>query len=132
MYLYFNHKADIMREIIMQGPVQAVFRVYPDLFMYKSGVYKWSGENHDQKAHYHSVKILGWGTEKGENYWLCANSWGSDWGEQGYFKIKRGDSEINNNIYAAWGNGKINDKVIYNSNVLKRYVRQMYAAIKNL
>jgi C1A family cysteine protease len=120
-----------MREIIMQGPVQAIFRVYPDFFMYKSGVYKWSSEDYEE-VHYHSVKILGWGTENGEDYWLCANSWGSDWGEQGYFKIKRGDSEINKHIFAAWGNGKINDKVIYNKYLLKRYIRQMYAAIKKL
>jgi C1A family cysteine protease len=37
---------------------------------------------------------------------LCANSWGDNWGENGYFKIKRGVAEINNHIHAAWGNGK--------------------------
>jgi len=38
----------------------------------------------------HAVKILGWGhdTTSGLDYWLCANSWNTSWGEKGYFKIK--------------------------------------------
>jgi len=39
----------------------------------------------------HSAKITGWGTQDGVPYWLVANSWGADWGENGYFKIARGD-----------------------------------------
>lgn len=38
----------------------------------------------------HSVKIIGWGSENGVNYWIAANSWGNAWGENGYFKIKVG------------------------------------------
>jgi len=31
----------------------------------------------------HAVKILGWGTENGTNYWIVANSWNTHWGESG-------------------------------------------------
>lgn len=31
----------------------------------------------------HAIKILGWGTENGDDYWLVANSWNPDWGDQG-------------------------------------------------
>ena len=31
----------------------------------------------------HAIKIMGWGTEQGEDYWLVANSWNPDWGDQG-------------------------------------------------
>lgn len=31
----------------------------------------------------HAIKILGWGEEDGVPYWLCANSWNTDWGENG-------------------------------------------------
>jgi len=35
----------------------------------------------------HAVKIVGWGNESGTNYWIVANSWGTGWGENGYFRI---------------------------------------------
>lgn len=41
----------------------------------------------------HAIKILGWGTENGIKYWLCANSWTRSWGENGLFKILRGNNE---------------------------------------
>jgi len=33
---------------------------------------------------------MGWGVQDGTPYWLCANSWNSDWGDNGFFKILRG------------------------------------------
>ncbi|KAK5973481.1 Cathepsin B [Trichostrongylus colubriformis] len=41
----------------------------------------------------HAVKVIGWGKEGDVPYWLIANSWHSDWGENGYFRMIRG---INN------------------------------------
>lgn len=31
----------------------------------------------------HAIKMLGWGEEDGVPYWLCANSWNTDWGDNG-------------------------------------------------
>ena len=31
----------------------------------------------------HAIKILGWGVEDSIPYWLCANSWNTDWGDNG-------------------------------------------------
>lgn len=31
----------------------------------------------------HAIKMLGWGEENGVPYWLCANSWNTDWGDNG-------------------------------------------------
>ena len=40
-----------------------------------------------------AVRIVGWGTESGGDYWLVANSWNSGWGDNGFFKIARGVNE---------------------------------------
>jgi len=80
----------IQTEIFTNGPVEGAFSVYADFPTYKSGVY------HHVTGDFlggHAIKILGWGTENGNPYWLVANSWNSDWGDQGYFKILRGSDE---------------------------------------
>jgi len=38
----------------------------------------------------HAIAVVGYGTENGVDYWLIKNSWGADWGEQGFMKLKRG------------------------------------------
>jgi C1A family cysteine protease len=73
------------------GPLENAFAVYQDFFAYKSGVYyhKTGG-----LAGYHATMDIGWGNEGGLDYWLVQNSWGTSWGMAGFFKIKMGDSQI--------------------------------------
>jgi C1A family cysteine protease len=72
--------------------------VFNDFYNYKSGVY----HNSTTTSMNHIVKILGWGTESGMDYWLCANSWGTSWGINGFFKIKQGDCNIDNYVLAPY------------------------------
>jgi len=81
---------DIQTEIMKNGPVEAAFSVYADFLAYKSGVYSHTS---GQMLGGHAVKILGWGTEDSTAYWLVANSWNEDWGDKGFFKIRRGNNE---------------------------------------
>lgn len=47
----------------------------------------------------HAVKIVGWGVYNGTKYWHVANSWGKYWGENGFFRIRRGTNECNIDWY---------------------------------
>ncbi|XP_063959356.1 cathepsin B-like [Lytechinus pictus] len=77
-------------EIMNNGPVEADFTVYADFLTYKSGVYQ---HTTGSELGGHAIKILGWGVEDGTDYWLVANSWNSEWGDNGFFKILRGENE---------------------------------------
>ncbi|KAL1445416.1 hypothetical protein MTO96_006733 [Rhipicephalus appendiculatus] len=82
----------ILVDILYNGPVSALFDVYSDFYAYKSGVYQ---RHSNQRCSGHVVRIIGWGTENGVPYWLAANSWGTGWGDKGFFKIRRGNNECN-------------------------------------
>lgn len=84
-----------MQAIQFDGPVEAAFTVYEDFLNYKSGIYQ---HVEGSMLGGHAIKCIGFGTENGIDYWLMANSWGPDWGEDGYFKIKRGDSQVDSNM----------------------------------
>lgn len=95
----YGNEKEIRTAIRKSGPVQASFYVYQDFLAYKSGVYRYaSGENVGR----HSIKIIGWG-ESPEPYWLVSNSWGKEWGDNGFFKIRRGKGEcgIENSVVAG-------------------------------
>jgi len=89
--------AAIKSLIQASGPVETGFTVYNDFMNYQSGIY-----HHvtGRQLGGHAVKIIGWGVENGTNFWICANSWNTSWGENGFFRIKEGDSGIDD---AAFG-----------------------------
>lgn len=81
---------NIEKALITGGPLQTGFAVYEDFFHYKSGIYHHVG---GKQVGGHAVVIVGFGTENGADYWIVQNSWGPDWGENGYFRIRRGTDE---------------------------------------
>lgn len=89
--------AQIKSLIQSSGPVETGFTVYSDFFNYRSGIYHHVSGGVQGG---HAVKIVGWGVQGSTKYWICANSWGTSWGESGYFKIQEGDCGIDQ---AAFG-----------------------------
>ncbi|XKL62028.1 hypothetical protein PGB90_001861 [Kerria lacca] len=88
---YWNNDYYIRKEMYANGPMISGFSVYSDFMFYKEGIYTCSYTV--PYLGYHYVKVVGWGIQNGTKYWEVANSWGSNWGENGFFKIKRGTNE---------------------------------------
>lgn len=84
--------SNVQKELQTHGPVQTAFYVYSSFMSYSSGVYSKHWYEYSPEGG-HAVKFMGWGTESSTDYWLVANSWGTSWGLDGYFKIKRGNNE---------------------------------------
>lgn len=110
-----NYKK-MMHELHKNGPIVVGFNTEAGLWHYDEGVYeeasgmsfieqtegrdtrqKWGGpwvgkrmHNHWEKTT-HAVLVVGWGENQQQGkYWIVKNSWGPNWGEQGYFRIGRG------------------------------------------
>ena len=97
-------EANIMKEIYENGSVEGSFNVYADFEDYKSGIYQ-----HVTGSYLggHAIKIIGWGVENKVKYWLIANSWNERWGEQGYFRMLRGENECGIESSAVAGMPKL-------------------------
>jgi len=84
----------IRKELVERGPVVMSFEPKEDFMYYKSGVYKSGGGVIHQEWEQvdHAVLLIGYGVDK-DAYWTMQNSWGNDWGEDGYFRMLRGKDE---------------------------------------
>jgi len=89
-YYQLSSVQSAMTEIMTNGPIEACFSVFADFLNYKSGVYIYQSGSF---LGGHCVKIQGWGVENGVPYWLVNNSWTTYWGDNGQFKILRGQDE---------------------------------------
>jgi C1A family cysteine protease len=95
-----NNEAKFKNWIMNNGPIQAGFAIYKTFYQYKSGVYQDMGGNKIEG--YHAIEVLGWGKENGKEFWICKNSWGKWWGDNGYFKIEK-----NNCKFPTWGGASL-------------------------
>lgn len=86
---------NIRRNIFSWGPVSTGMQVFPNFYTFdaKNDIYEWDGKGEQISGH--AVEIVGWGIDKptGKKYWIIENTWGEEWGMNGFFRMIRG---INN------------------------------------
>uniref|UniRef100_A0A183IFK8 cathepsin X n=1 Tax=Soboliphyme baturini TaxID=241478 RepID=A0A183IFK8_9BILA len=79
-------RLNMKAEIFSNGPIACGISVTDPFEMYNGGIYL---EHKKEPQINHVVSIVGWGFDHdtGVEYWIGRNSWGSPWGEQGFFRI---------------------------------------------
>ena len=96
--------ATAMKIALQKGPVAAVMKTNACIFYYgpNSGIYSYIpifAENGkeikfpnqpDTTPGAHAIMVVGY--DDGQGCWICKNSWGSNWGENGFFRAKYGKS----------------------------------------
>jgi len=78
---------NIMTEILARGPVSAYINANC-IETYTGGINMYDTCN--PLTINHAIQLNGWGSENGTDYWIGRNSWGTYWGEHGFFRIVRG------------------------------------------
>jgi C1A family cysteine protease len=81
---------------LQYAPVVAAIDVYSDFFSYHGGIYRHTSGGY---VGGHCVAIVGY--DNTEGYWICKNSWGTSWGESGWFRIAFGECGIDDYVTAV-------------------------------
>merc|ERR1712013_523589 len=81
------HDAENMKkELFARGPIGCGIDATAELEAYEGGVFS---QTKEAPIINHEVSVIGWGvTDDGEEFWVVRNSWGTYWGEEGFFRIK--------------------------------------------
>jgi cathepsin H len=83
-------ETELAERLYVAGPIAVSFQVITGFKNYFTGVYNISGCGKTSQDINHAVLATGYGTENGMDFWNIKNSWGTGWGNLGYFKIQRG------------------------------------------
>ena len=76
-----------LKESVAKGAVVAGMYMTKSFYMYKTGIFE---DQHNCKTSInHGVTVIGYGNVDGKNFWKIRNSWGADWGENGYARFSR-------------------------------------------
>uniref|UniRef100_A0A453PEN4 Peptidase C1A papain C-terminal domain-containing protein n=2 Tax=Aegilops tauschii TaxID=37682 RepID=A0A453PEN4_AEGTS len=81
-----NSEVSLLKALAHQPVSVGIAAGSRDFQFYKGGVFEGTcGTQLD-----HALTAVGYGSSNGHDYIVMKNSWGGGWGEQGYFRIKRG------------------------------------------
>ena len=87
-----------MKEFLYEnGPLSVALNANP-LQTYVSGILDISSNKCKASGINHAVSLVGYGSAS-VDYWIIKNSWGNNWGESGFFRIRRGNGTCGVNCY---------------------------------
>lgn len=85
-----------VKQALQKGPLMTTLTVYADFMVYASGVYK---HTTGEALGGHAVSIVGY--DDNEQAFIIRNSWGQEWGENGFAKVAY--SDISGIGESTWG-----------------------------
>ncbi|XP_069083978.1 cathepsin S-like isoform X1 [Pleurodeles waltl] len=83
-------ESNIAAAVAFEGPVTVGFAVSEDFQLFNGdGIY--DGDCAEEANH--AIIIVGYGTEDNGDYWIIKNSWGTEWADNGYAKVRRNSNQ---------------------------------------
>ena len=95
-----SSEANMMQEIYQRGPIACGIAVTQALEDYTGGIFC---DTTGDLQTVHDISVVGYGVENGQPFWTVRNSWGTHWGEQGFFRLCRGVNNLNIESDCSWG-----------------------------
>ena len=94
---------DEVKEFLYETGPLAVALNADFLSSYTGGIIDYTSSKCPYSGINHAVTLVGYGTDGSSSldYWIVKNSWGKDWGESGYFRIRRGNGTCGINCYVT-------------------------------
>jgi cathepsin X len=84
-YYSFSGVNKMKSDLFTYGPISCGIMVTDAFEAYKGGIYS---EESSWPMINHEISVVGWGKDaSGTEYWIGRNSWGTYWGEHGFFKM---------------------------------------------
>jgi len=74
-------------DLLKYGPISCGIEVTDKFEKYTGGIYS---QFKLLPMLNHEISVVGWGVENGEEFWIGRNSWGTYWGEGGFFRMATG------------------------------------------
>ena len=95
-----QNEDEIARVLMENGPISVALNANP-LQFYSKGIISKTARECSPRGLNHGVALVGFGEEAGKKFWVVRNSWGQRWGEQGYFRMERGQGTCGINTTAS-------------------------------